>query len=257
MLSNDVDAAPDGSSVPAGWLYLEEVTHRVLNEYTVMIAMLRRATKMVLDKNAETTLNEISDRLRTAATYIRALRPPTDRFLRDISRELEPLCESLSNSIRSYGRIELVLSSEPVAISAYRCWQLSLIISELVTNAARHAFRTRDDGLINVLTAVRGGNIECAVLDNGRCEPTFTPGRGTAIVNTLVGDFGGAITRSQSINGSAIVFSIPLAEAFFTPTTTQATRSPARTAIRLPNRRVTARNLGGTERRTRSGPSDT
>ena len=236
MLSSDIGASQDRLPAAEAKLYLEEFTHRTLNDYTILLAIVRRAARNISDEAAEIALKEISHRLRAAATSLIALRPPADGLLRDLSRELEPLCASLSDSIMAYGRIALALSSEPVAISAYRCWQLSLIISELVTNAARHAFANRRNGLINVITAVRGGTIECAVADNGGCKPDFAPGRGTMIVNALVSDLGGAITRNHSVNGSTIVISIPLAEAFFSPTKTKpASKRAPSTVIHLPD----------------------
>jgi two-component sensor histidine kinase len=217
MLSNDISSETDRATRSETWLYLEEFTHRAVNDYTAMLAIVRRAAHTVTDDISESALKELANRLQAAAMSLRALRPPADGVLRDLSQELEPLCASLSNSILSPRQIRLTLTSEPVVINAHRCWQLSLIISELVTNAARHAFRSRDHGSINITTVVRGSSIECAVVDNGACGDSFVPGRGTAIVNALVKDLSGAITRNHMITGSVIVFSIPLADAFFIP----------------------------------------
>lgn len=181
---------------PDAWLYLEEITHRALNEYTAMLAIVRRASRAVTDETSEQALDEVAAKLRAAAMSFLALRPPMDGLWRDLSRELEPLCASLSNSFSSSRQITLTLTSEPVTISAYRCWQLSLIISELVTNAARHAFRLRPNGSIEVTISVRDGSIKCAVVDDGICEEKIMPGRGTTIVNALVNDLG---ERSRGI----------------------------------------------------------
>lgn len=209
----DTGAAPR----PDAWLYLEEITHRALNEYTAMLAIVRRAGRSVTDETSEQALDEVATRLRAAAMSFLALRPPMDGLLRDLSRELEPLCASLSESFSSSRRITLTLTTEPVAISSYRCWQMSLVISELVTNAARHAFRLRPSGSIEVTTSVRDGNIECAVVDDGICEETIIPGRGTKIIDALVNDLGGTISRHHAVTGSIIVLSIPCAEAIFVP----------------------------------------
>jgi two-component sensor histidine kinase len=219
MLSTSGNAEPGQTTRPDAWLYLEEITHRALNEYTVMLAIVRRASRSVMDETSERALDEVAARLRAAAMSFLALRPPMDGLLRDVSRELETLCASLSDSFLSHRRINLTLTSEPVAISAYRCWQLSLIISELVTNAARHAFRLRPSGFIEVTTRIRDDNIECAIVDDGICEETVKPGRGTAIVDALVNDLGGTISRHHAVTGSTIILSIPRAEVFFVPAT--------------------------------------
>jgi two-component sensor histidine kinase len=228
MLSNSEGAESGQGTRPDAWLYLEEITHRALNEYTAMLAIVRSASRVVTDEASEQALGEVATRLRAAAMSFLALRPPMDGHLRDLSRELEPLCASLSSSFLSCRRITLTLTSESVAISAYRCWQLSLVVSELVTNAARHAFRLRQDGLIEVTTSVRNGNIECAVVDDGICDENITPGRGTAIVDALVNDLGGTISRHHSVTGSTIMLSIPRAEVFFVPAARRFVKSRSR-----------------------------
>jgi two-component sensor histidine kinase len=217
MLSNHEGTESSQASRPDAWLYLEEITHRALNEYTAMLAMVRSASRSVTDENSEQILDDVATRLRAAAMSFLALRPPIDGLLRDLSRELEPLCASLSSSFLSRRQITLTLTSESAAISAYRCWQLSLIVSELVTNAARHAFRLRPSGSIEVTTCVRGDNIECAIVDDGICEENIKPGRGTAIVDALVNDLGGTISRHHAVTGSTVILSIPRAEVFFVP----------------------------------------
>jgi len=217
MLSTIGNTESGQAARPDAWLYLEEITHRALNEYTVMLAIVRQASRCVPDKTSEQALDAVAARLRAAAMSFLALRPPMDGLLRDLSRELETLCASLSDSFLSHRRITLSLTSEPVAISAYRCWQLSLIVSELVTNAARHAFLLRPSGFIEVTTRIRDENIECAIADDGICEETIKPGRGTAIVDALVNDLGGTISRRHGVTGSTIVLSIPRAEVFFVP----------------------------------------
>jgi two-component sensor histidine kinase len=235
MLSTSGTVEPGQVTRPDAWLYLEEITHRALNEYTVMLAIVRRASRSVMDETSEQALEDVAGRLRAAAMSFLALRPPMDGLLRDLSRELETLCASLSDSFLSHRRITLTLTSEPVAISAYRCWQLSLIISELVTNAARHAFLLRPSGCIEVTTRIRDENIECAIVDDGICEETVKPGRGTAIVDALVNDLGGTISRRHAVTGSTIVLSIPRAEVFFVPATRRSGPSSLPPAWTLPD----------------------
>ncbi len=206
------------------WLYIEEITHRTLNEYTAMLAIVRRASHSVTDETteqvfetAEQALDEVATRLRAAAMSFLALRPPLDDHVRDLNRELEALCAALSRSFSPHRRITLTLTSEPVTVDAFRCWQLSLIIFELVTNAARHAFLLRRRGFINVMTSVRGGKIECAVVDDGICDDTAPSGRGTAIIDALINDLGGTISRHYAVTGSTILLSIPCDEDIFPP----------------------------------------
>jgi two-component sensor histidine kinase len=202
---------------PDAWLYLEEITHRALNDYTAMLAMVRRAAEMAPDPTSGQILTEVGTRLRSAAMRYQALRPPLDGEFRDLNQELASLCTWISNSVLSSRGITLSLLSDTVTISAFRCWQISLVISELITNAARHAFRRHETGAVIVTVIARDDILKCAIVDDGSAEGLAFPGRGTAIVDALIGDLGGTISREYSSTGSTIAFFVPLADGFFRP----------------------------------------
>jgi two-component sensor histidine kinase len=228
MLSNNPDPSLGGGTArPDAWLYLEEITHRTLNDYTAMLAIVRRASLSVGDETSGRALADVAVRLRASATTLQVLRPPREGLVRDLDHELEVLCKAITNALLSPRGITLTLSSEPVTISSYRCWQISLIISELLTNAARHAFRDAIRGSITVDVCVRNDTIQCTIADDGTSRGDATPGRGTAIVNALIDDLGGTIARRFSGAGSAITFTIPLAEAFFRPSLQVQPKTPS------------------------------
>src|SRR5271156_870250 len=70
------------------WLYLEEITHRALNDYTAMLEIVRRAAEVASDRASAKILIDVGLRLHASAmTYI-SLRPPQDGQVRDLSQEL-------------------------------------------------------------------------------------------------------------------------------------------------------------------------
>ena len=207
-----------GASVEGGarttkasaWLYLDEVTHRTLNDYSVMLAMLRRAAGNMTDAAGLATLDAIAKRLRAGAAACSALRPPANSGVRQLEDHLEHLCSSLTSSILEDRSISLRLVAEPVRLSAEKCWQISLIVSELVMNAARHAFFFTAGGAIAVNARVIDGIIECAVVDNGVAKANVAPGRGSSILDMLAADLGGTIARRFTEAGSTVVLRVPL-----------------------------------------------
>ena len=71
-------------------------------------------------------------------------------------------------------------------------FDLSLLTSELVTNAVRHGARPEDDELIELVLWAADGHYWLAVSDPGTGKPTLTApdlhaegGRGLALVDTL------------------------------------------------------------------------
>jgi hypothetical protein len=66
-------------------------------------------------------------------------------------------------------------------MNSERCWRLGLIVSELIKNAERHAFRN-GGGLIRVELLPSLSFVECRVTDNGTGEANTCPGPGLEIV---------------------------------------------------------------------------
>lgn len=206
-VSDTVFARP---ATPDAWLYIDEITHRTLNDYTAMLSMLRRASSGMTDAAGVAVLDAVSARLRAAATAYGALRPLRGSLVRNLDDDLECLCASLTSSILADRSIRLTLAAEPIALDAQRSWQVSLIVSELVMNAAKHAFSSAGGNIVVNLRAI-GQTIHCAVIDNGRASLDRMPGRGAGIVDALAEDLGGQVIRQFSRTGSTIVLHIPRA----------------------------------------------
>ena len=61
----------DAPAHTGAWLYLDEVMHRILNDYTVMLSTVRYAALTVSDAQTGAALNEITHRLNASATAFR------------------------------------------------------------------------------------------------------------------------------------------------------------------------------------------
>jgi len=62
--------------------------------------------------------------------------------------------------------MNLVLAARPLPLESGRCWLLGMIVSELITNATRHAFAGRR-GEIRVELFRAGAFVKGSVADNG------------------------------------------------------------------------------------------
>lgn len=212
MSMNVSNLTQDRPAKTDAWLYLDEITHRALNDYTATISMLRLASMSMKDAVGQTALAAATSRLESAARTYQALRPSRGGAVRNLEDELERLCSSLASSILADRFIKLTLASEPVMLTARRSWQVSLIISELVTNAAKHAFGATRGGNISVSVRAVGRTLQCAVSDDGSASPDFAPGRGAGIVDSLAADLGGSISWALSSKGSTVLLCVPLSQ---------------------------------------------
>jgi two-component sensor histidine kinase len=89
------------------------------------------------------------------------------------------------------------------------CWRLGMIVSELVTNAARHAFGA-DGGEIRVELKSSSNFVECCVADDGTASAEISPARGLEIVEALVDGLGGRIERRHSSKRTTWALTFPI-----------------------------------------------
>jgi two-component sensor histidine kinase len=86
-----------------------------------------------------------------------------------------------------------------------------MIVSELITNASRHAFR-ENGGTIQVEILNRETFAECIVIDNGAGSENIRPGQGMKIIRSLVVDLHGTINHRSGTTGTSVILSFPLRE---------------------------------------------
>ena len=170
--------------LPEGALLMRELTHRINNEYTAAISMVRLAGTRSQNDEVRGALRAVAESLQNYAKVHRALQLPELQTDIDASAWIRRLCEAISGSRLVGRKIELVFVEHPLRMDSGRCWLLGMILCELVTNASRHAF---DDngGEIRVEALLTGSYVECRVSDNGTSLSAVRPGRGRKIIEAL------------------------------------------------------------------------
>jgi two-component sensor histidine kinase len=137
------------------------------------------------------------------------LRPPLAAGSADLSANLIQLCHAMTSSGLAERDIELHLAvTEPVMLDAKRCWRAELIISELITNASRHAF-TSQAGRISVAVETAAGQIICRVSDDGSPTATLKRGLGSELIDALAADLDGYVERIHKASGTTITLFFP------------------------------------------------
>jgi two-component sensor histidine kinase len=126
----------------------------------------------------------------------------------DAATYLRQLCRAISRSKLDGKGIELLVVERTFHMKSERCWRLGLIVSELITNAVRHAFRSHG-GLIRVELLPSTSFVECRVTDSGTGEENIYPGDGLKIVEALAKSLGGAIDQHFGPQGATSVLIVP------------------------------------------------
>jgi two-component sensor histidine kinase len=203
-----MDVTPSPNVYGDGAMMLvEEISHRVVNEYARTIASMTLAAAQSPDASARLTLIKAAEQLRAHAEAHRILQAPCVGELFDLGAYLQRICGAMSVAWLSGAGIRLTLVQDQVELSSDRCWRLGLIVSELITNAARHGLS--GGGEIVVEISAQGDDIYCRVADNGRPKAAATAGRGQTLVKALVEDLGGGADWTFGRTGVSVLLTIP------------------------------------------------
>jgi two-component sensor histidine kinase len=185
-------------------LLLREYSHRINNEFALAISAISIAARRSTTDETRSALALIEDQLFNYAQVHHVLQMPEHSFKIDAAAYLHDLCGAINRSKLANKGIELVLAARRVQMNSERCWRLGLIVSELITNAVRHAF-DECGGMIRVELRPSRSFVECRVTDNGTSEPNIYPGHGLKIVAALARSLGGTIEQRSGPRGTTSI----------------------------------------------------
>lgn len=189
-------------------LLLREFSHRIMNELASAIALVSLEAARCSDGRAKGTLGAVQDRLQSYARVQRSLQRPEHISTIEVAPYLCELCRAISHSKLEWQGIELSLSLQPIRMSSEHCWLLGMIVFELITNSARHAF-AGGPGSIRIELLHSGAFIECRIADSGISDETRSPGSGLGIVRALAEGLHGTINMQFGEHGTRSIVTFP------------------------------------------------
>ncbi|MCX6876415.1 MAG: PAS domain-containing protein [Verrucomicrobia bacterium] len=192
---------------------LKEIHHRVKNNLQIISSLLRLQSAQLDSAVAKAALQDMQDRIRSMAMIHEHLYRSDNLTEVDLPTYLESLCARLINAlVATPGNIQLHLDLCPVRLEIDQAIPCGLLVSELVSNALKHAFPAGQRGELWVgLQPVAGGSgLRLRVADNGTgLPPAFDPldltSLGLQLVSALARQLGG---RLEIGTGAGAVFEI-------------------------------------------------
>jgi hypothetical protein len=131
---------PGRAISPIALTLVDEINHRVINEYSEAIASLSIAASRTPEQDAKAALRRAADRLRDHAASHRALSPPVGGERANLADYIGEICIALTKAMLEERGVHLELKTVDAIIPGERCWQIGLIVAELIRNAARLAW---------------------------------------------------------------------------------------------------------------------
>jgi two-component sensor histidine kinase len=149
-----------------------EVDHRVKNSLQIVAGVMRMQARSVADPHARAAFEDTFARVMSVARVHDSLQQSEDVESVDLGETLRRLCDDLAAGVAGAAQ-RLDIEVEPgLMVPSRTAVALSLVVTELVTNALKYAYDPGEPGRVEV--SVKGGpsgGVELRVCDAGRGLP--------------------------------------------------------------------------------------
>lgn len=199
-------------------MLLREIQHRVKNNLQVIVSILAQERRAMLN-----VAPQAAERFGRVMERVAAIGIAHDRLSSsdigttdasgsetDLAGYLRALCSSLELSLG--GQVTIETDLHPCSLTFDRAVVLGLIVNELATNAAKHAYPDREHGPVRVTLRADAERAEAVVTvaDEGRGMGERVPrskgiGQGLGLVDLLSRQLGGEIVHATPAGGGASV----------------------------------------------------
>lgn len=199
-------------------LMMREVHHRTGNNLALIGALIRMSRKDAELEETKSVLGDLEQRVQSIIKAHEQLQKSArvDRlqarpFLEDIARNAEAAFSSDAL------KVDVCVAGEDPEISASMAIDLGLLVGELLTNAFKHAFVGRSEGVVRVHIQEEADEIRLTVKDNGRGlrqedeRPERSGSLGWRMIRSTVGKYAGTLEVDGS-DGLSVAFRLPLAD---------------------------------------------
>ncbi len=195
---------------------IKEMNHRVKNSLALVVSMLRLQARENSEPEFAQHLEDATLRVAAIARVHEQLYQSSDIERFDIGRYIEAICKDLA---ASFSQCEILVQAQPgIIISADRAISSALIVNELASNAAKHAYLGDGQGRVwvNVAATGDGSLFSISVRDEGSGLPEdFEIGKGRGMGARMVGALAEQLDATLAVvprhPGAEFILTAPLA----------------------------------------------
>jgi PAS domain S-box-containing protein len=181
-------------------LLLQEIHHRVKNNLQIISSLLNLQESYVDDKEALGVLQESQNRVLSMSMIHEMLYNSKDLSTINFLDYIQNLVYDLFNSYRlKTEKLELKLEVDEIKLNIETAVPLGLIISELVSNSLKYAFREDKKGILTIdFHMIKEGEYQLIIADDGVGLPEdidmeTTDSLGLRLVSSLVNQLDGTV----------------------------------------------------------------
>jgi len=190
-------------------LLLREIEHRIKNNFAMVTSIIEMQRRTADSDEVKRMLAAVAARVESFARAHGHLYRSADSVgsveMRTYVRELG---EALAQALTLQGGIELSSDADDLTVDRDRAVTIGLLINELVTNAAKHAFTGRERGAVDVQFRRREDGWQLVVADDGvGFDPATVSkaGLGQRLVEAFARQANGTLTTESDNTGTRVV----------------------------------------------------
>ncbi len=188
---------------------MKEVNHRVQNSLQLVAAFLSLQAKSSDDAKVKEHLAEAQARLAAVALVHRRLYRDDQVESVDLSRYIEELAGDMQTSLGEDWAAQMTLDLAPVLVATDRAVNIGLVLTELVINASKYAYRG-DAGPIHIILEQHRNRLRLIVADQGVGKSGTRIGFGSRMMNAIVAGLSGTIEQDDNMPGLRVILTAPI-----------------------------------------------
>jgi two-component sensor histidine kinase len=176
-----------------------EVHHRVRNNLQIISSVVRMKQRQTVSDDVKQNYSDVLGRVDAIALVHDTLYASDELSCVPIAEYLRKLCENLAELRSRQNGVTLRLDLMDTKLHLDKAVTLGLIVTELVTNALKHAFPMERAGQVTVRFDCKGDDCTLIVSDDGigivKSEDTPRSRSGLRLVSSLALQLGATITE--------------------------------------------------------------
>lgn len=192
---------------------IREIHHRVKNNLQTVASLLRLQMRRGLPEESKVHFVESLNRISSIASVYEIILANSSVDDVDLYSLIEKIGNMLVSETEEQKKISITYSGPQLLIKSNKAVSVALILNELIQNCMKHAFKTMNEGEIDVVFQRKEKNLEVQVIDNGEgLSPDYKSSLGLDIVQMMIEhDLSGQfqIERTQT-SGTAALVKFPL-----------------------------------------------
>ncbi len=194
-------------------LLMRELEHRTKNNFAMVSSLLSMQQRDSASEEVKHALMSAAARVQSFAAIHETIYTSA-KYSAEVSlaQYLEPLIRQLERGLFDGRPVTVALKCDPVSVPRDRALAFGLIVNELVTNAAKHAFPEGREGQVTVEYRAEENAPWCLSVSDDGCgninADSADDGAGSGLGKTLLASFaitaGGEITVENLETGTRI-----------------------------------------------------